>query len=112
MIERTCELAQAAATKNQKDKPPRVVVVGTRLDCVCPAESLLQKNHCLEEVFERYKHIIVRKSSQEVIFAMNAMVPEEEKRNECTCVLKMSFLMLRLFTLVMLKFQPDECYSI
>ena len=88
MIERTCELAQAAATKNQKDKPPRVVVVGTRLDCVCPEESLLQKNHRLEEVFERYKHIIVRKSSQEVIFAMNAMVPEGEERNEYTRVLQ------------------------
>ena len=88
MIERTCELAQAAATKNQKDKPPRVVVVGTCLDCVCPEESLLQKNHRLEEVFERYKHIIVRKSSQEVIFAMNAMVPEGEERNEYTCVLQ------------------------
>ena len=88
MIERTCELAQAAAMKNRKDKPPRVVVVGTCLDCVCPEESLLQKNHRLEEVFERYKHIIVRKSSQEVIFAMNAMAPEGEERNEYTCVLQ------------------------
>ena len=68
MIERTCELAQAAAAKNQKDHPPRVVIVATRLDCVCPEESLRRKNHRLEEVFERYKHIIVRKSSSEVIF--------------------------------------------
>ena len=88
MIERTCELAQAAATKHQKDNPPRVVIVATRLDCVCPGESLLQKNHRLEEVFERYKLIIVRKSSKEVIFAMNAMVPEGEERNEYTRVLQ------------------------
>ena len=88
MIERTCELAQAAATKNQEGHSPRVVVVATHLDCVCPAESLRQKNRCLEEVFERYKHIIVRKSSNEIIFAMNAMIPEGEVRKEYTCVLQ------------------------
>ena len=88
MIERTCELAQAAATKNQKDDPPRVVVVATRLDCVCPEESLEEKNCRLQEVFKRYKYIIVRKSSNEVIFAMNAMVPEGEVRNEYTRVLQ------------------------
>ena len=62
--------------------------MATSLDCVCPEESLLQKNHRLEEVFERYKHIIVRKSSQEIIFPMNAMVPEGEERNEYTRVLQ------------------------
>ena len=88
MIERTCELAQAAATKNQEDNPPKVVVVATRLDCVCPEEPLKEKNRRLEEVFERYKHIIVRKSSKEVIFDMNAMVPEGEERKEYTRVLQ------------------------
>ena len=88
MIERTCELAQAAAKKNQEDNPPRVVVVATRFDCICPEEPLKEKNRRLEEVFERYKHIIVRKSSKEVIFDMNAMVPEGEERKEYTRVLQ------------------------
>ena len=91
MIERRCELAQAAATKNQEGHSPRVVVVATCLDCVCPEESLLQKNCRLEEVFKRYKYIIVRKNSNEVIFAMNAMLPEGEVRKLYSCASECPF---------------------
>ena len=88
MIERTCELAQAAATTNPKGHCPWVMALGTHLDCICPEESLQEKNRRLQEVFERYKHIIVRTSGKEMIFAMNAMAPVGKERDEYTCVLQ------------------------
>ena len=88
MIQRTCELAEAARISSQKKGHPWVMVIATHLDCDCSKESLEEKNHCLRELLRRYKHVLITKSKDEVIFAMNAMATEGQERDEYTRLLQ------------------------
>ena len=88
MIQRTCELAEAARISSQKKGHPWVMVIATHLDCDCSKESLEEKNRRLRELLRRYKYVLITKSKDEVIFAMNAMAPKGQERNEYTRLLQ------------------------
>ena len=88
MIQRTCELAEAARISSQKKGHPWVMVIATHLDCDCSKESLQEKNCRLRELLRRYKYVLITKSKDEVIFAMNAMAPKGQERNEYTRLLQ------------------------
>ena len=82
MIERTCELANS-----NPENPQSVMIVGTRYDKKCE-ESLEEKNEQLEEIFQKYKHNIIRAGDGGIIFAMNAVTTDPEKRAEYTRILQ------------------------
>ena len=88
MIERTCELAEATRISNENKVRPWVMVIATHLDRNCSKESLEEKNHRLRELLSRYKHVLISKSNNEVIFAMNAMAPKGQERDEYTRLLQ------------------------
>ena len=88
MIQRTCELAEATRISSEKKAHPWVMVIATHSDCNCSKESLEEKNRRLRELLSRYKHVLISKSNDEVIFAMNAMAPKGQERDEYTRLLQ------------------------
>ena len=88
MIQRTCELAEATRISSENKVRPWVMVIATHSDCNCSKESLEEKNRRLRELLSRYKHVLISKSNDEVIFAMNAMAPEGQERDKYTRLLQ------------------------
>ena len=82
MIERTCELANS-----DPENPQSIMIVGTRDDKKCE-ESLEEKNKQLEEIFQKYKHNIIRAGNGGIIFAMNAVTSDPEERARYTRILQ------------------------
>ena len=82
IIERTCQLANS-----DPECPQWVMIVGTRLDQELLEESLAEKNEQLENVFQKYKNIIIPASDKSIIFAMNAVTDELDKREKYKCEL-------------------------
>ena len=92
MIQRTCELAEATRISSQEKICPWVMVIATHLDCECSEESLKEKNRRLQYLVDKYNCILIPKSKDEVIFAMNAMEPEGQERGEYTRLLQQHIL--------------------
>ena len=93
IIERTCQIAEAKAASGKC--VPSVMVVGTYKDKlrIFGKARLREINQELAKVHERYSHVLIRKSEDEVIFAMNAMAPVGKERQKYTeelqeCILK------------------------
>ena len=83
-IERACQMAEAQATSGKSI--PKVMVVGTHKDKLgINSEAKLKEiNKELTKVHQKYSRVLIRKSSDEVIFAMNAMAPDGEERQQYT----------------------------
>ena len=92
IIQRTCELAEATRISSENKVRPWVMVIATHLDCECSKESLKEKNSRLQYLVDKYDCILIPKSKDEVIFAMNAMAPEGQKRDEYTRLLQQQVL--------------------
>ena len=92
IIERTCELAEATRISSQDGFCPWVMVIATHLDCECPEESLKEKNRRLQYLVDKYDCILIPKSDDEVIFAMNAMAPKGQECDEYTRLLQQHIL--------------------
>ena len=62
------------------------MVVGTHKDKLgINSEAKLKEiNKELTKVHQKYSHVLIRKSSDEVIFAVNAMAPDGEERQQYT----------------------------
>ena len=92
-IERACQIAEAQAMSGKF--VPKVMVVGTHIDKLginCKAK-LKEINKELTKIHQKYNRVLIRKSKDEVIFAMNAMAPVGEERQQYTeelqaCILK------------------------
>ena len=95
MIHRTCELAEATRISSQEQVCPWVMVIATHLDCECSQESLKEKNCRLQYLVDKYNCILIPKSKNEVIFAMNAMAPKGLERGEYTRLLQQQVLQAR-----------------
>ena len=80
LVERVCQLA--------KTSKARVMVVGTRLNLEDKEEPLSKKNMLLSHLLEKYHDNLVPNKGGEVIFAINAMAPEKEKREEYSKMLR------------------------
>ena len=84
IIERACQMAEAQAIFGKS--VPKVMVVGTHKDKLgnnCEAK-LKEINKELTKVHQKYNRVLIRKSSNEVIFAVNAMAPDGEERQQYT----------------------------
>ena len=93
IIERTCQIAEAKAVSGKC--VPSVMVVGTYKDklWIFGKARLREINQELAEVHQRYNDVLIRKSEDEVIFAINAMAPVGIERQKYTeelqeCILK------------------------
>ena len=93
IIERACQIAEAQATT--RNFVPKVMIVGTRKDKLgINGEAILKEiNKELTKLHQKYNRVLIRKSTDEVIFAMNAMARDGEKRQQYTeelqeCILK------------------------
>ena len=84
IIERACQMAEAQATSGKS--VPKVMVVGTHKDKLgINSEAKLKEiNKELTKVHQKYNRVLIRKSSGEVIFAVNAMAPDGKKRQKYT----------------------------
>ena len=84
IIERACQMAEAQATSGKSI--PKVMVVGTHKDKLgINSEAKLKEiNKELTKVHQKYSRVLIRKSSDEVIFAVNAMAPDGEERQQYT----------------------------
>ena len=84
IIERACQMAEAQATSGKS--VPKVMVVGTHKDKLgINSEAKLKEiNKELTKVHQKYNRVLIRKSSDEVIFAVNAMAPDGEERQQYT----------------------------
>ena len=92
-IERACQIAEAQAMSGRF--VPKVIVVGTHKDKLgIDGEARLKEiNKELIKILQKYDHVLIRKSEDEVIFAVNAMAPVGEERQQYTeelqaCILK------------------------
>ena len=83
-IERACQMAEAQATSGKS--VAKVMVVGTHKDKLgINSEAKLKEiNKELTKVHQKYSRVLIRKSSDEVIFAVNAMAPDGEERQQYT----------------------------
>ena len=83
-IERACQMAEAQATSGKS--VPKVMVVGTRKDKlgINSKAKLKEINKELTKVHQKYSRVLIRKSSDEIIFAVNAMAPDGKKRQKYT----------------------------
>ena len=83
-IERACQMAEAQATSGKS--VPKVMVVGTHKDKlgINRKSKLIEINKELTKVHQKYSRVLIRKSSDEVIFAVNAMAPDGEERQQYT----------------------------
>ena len=83
-IERACQMAEAQATSGKS--VPKVMVVGTHKDKLgINSEAKLKEiNKELTKIHQKYSRVLIRKSSDEVIFAVNAMAPDGEERQQYT----------------------------
>ena len=93
IIERACQIAEAQATSRKF--VPKVMVVGTHKDKLgINGEAILKEiNKELTKIHQKYNRVLIRKSTDEVIFAMNAMAPVGKERQQYTeelqeCILK------------------------
>ena len=92
-IERACQIAEAQAMSGKF--VPKVMVIGTHKDKLgidCEAR-LKEINKELTKILQKYDRVLIRKSEDEVIFAVNAMAPVGEERQQYTeelqeCILK------------------------
>ena len=84
IIERACQMAEAQATSGKS--VPKVMVVGTHKDKLgINSEAKLKEiNKELTKIHQKYSRVLIRKSSDEVIFAVNAMAPDGEERQQYT----------------------------
>ena len=84
LIERACQMAKAQAISGKV--LPKVLVVGTHKDKLgSNSEAKIKKiNKELMEVLEKYDDILIRKSIDEVIFAVNSMAPVGKVRQQYT----------------------------
>ena len=84
LIERACEMAKAQAISGKV--VPKVLVVGTHKDKLgSNGEARIKKiNKELMEVLEKYDDILIRKSIDEIIFAVNCMAPIGKVRQQYT----------------------------
>ena len=96
-IERACQVAEAQAEAQQTSgkSVPKVMVVGTHKDNLgIDGETRLKEiNKELTKIHQKYNRVLIRKSTDEVIFAMNVMAPVGEERKQYTeelqeCILK------------------------
>ena len=92
-IERACQIAEAQATSRKF--VPKVMVVGTHKDKLgINGEARLKEiNEELTKVHQKYEDVLICKSEDEVIFAVNAMAPVGNERQQYTeelqdCILK------------------------
>ena len=92
-IERACQIAEAQAMSGKF--VPKVMVIGTHKDKLgIDGEARLKEiNKELMKLQQKYNRVLIRKSKDEVIFAMNAMAPVGEERQQYTeelqaCILK------------------------
>ena len=92
-IERACQIAEAQATSRKF--VPKVMVVGTHKDKLgINGEARLKEiNKELTKVHQKYKDVLICKSEDEVIFAVNAMAAVGKERQQYTeelqdCILK------------------------
>ena len=92
-IERACQIAEAKAMSGKF--VPKVMVVGTHKDKLgINGEARLKEiNKELMKLHQKYNRVLIRKSKDEVIFAVNAMAPVGEERQQYTeelqdCILK------------------------
>ena len=92
-IERACQIAEAQAMSGKF--VPKVIVIGTHKDKLgIDGEARLKEiNKELTKLHQKYNRVLIRKSEDEVIFAMNAMAPVGEERQQYTeelqaCILK------------------------
>ena len=92
-IERACQIAEAQAMSRKF--VPKVMVVGTHKDKLgINGEARLKEiNKELTKIHQKYDRVLIRKSEDEVIFAVNAMAPVGEERQQYTeelqdCILK------------------------
>ena len=83
-IERACQMAEAQATSGKS--VPKVMVVGTHKDKlgINRKSKLKAINKELTKVHQKYSRVLIRKSSDEVIFAVNAMAPDGKERQQYT----------------------------
>ena len=93
IIERACQIAEAQATSGKF--VPKVMVVGTHKDKlrINSKAKLKEINKELTKLHQKYNRVLIRKSEDEVIFAVNTMVPVGKKRQQYTeelqeCILK------------------------
>ena len=92
-IERACQIAEAQAMSGKF--VPKVMVIGTHKDKLgidCEAR-LKEINKELMKLHQKYNRVLIRKSKDEVIFAVNAMAPVGKERQQYTeelqdCILK------------------------
>ena len=84
IIERACQIAEAQATSRKF--VPKVMVVGTHKDKLgINGEAILKDiNKELTKLHQKYNRVLIRKSTDEVIFAMNAMAPVGKERQQYT----------------------------
>ena len=84
IIERACQMAEAQATSGKS--VPKVMVVGTHKDKLgINSEAKLKEiNNEPTKVHHQHSRVLIRKSSDEVIFAVNAMAPDGEERQQYT----------------------------
>ena len=92
-IERACQIAEAKAMSGKF--VPKVMVVGTHKDKLgINGKARLKKiNEELRKVHQKYDRVLICKSEDEVIFAVNAMAPVGKERQQYTeelqdCILK------------------------
>ena len=92
-IERACQIAEAQAMSGKF--VPKVMVIGTHKDKLgIDGEARLKEiNKELTKLHQKYNRVLIRKSKEEVIFAMNAMAPVGEELQQYTeelqaCILK------------------------
>ena len=92
-IERACQIAEAKAMSGKL--VPKVMVVGTHKDKLgINGEARLKEiNKELTKIHQKYDRVLMCKSEDEVIFAVNAMAPVGKERQQYTeelqdCILK------------------------
>ena len=92
-IERACQIAEAQGASRKFI--PKVMVVGTHKDKLgINGEARLKEiNKELRKVHQKYKDVLICKSEDEVLFAVNAMAPVGKERQQYTeelqdCILK------------------------
>ena len=83
-IERACQIAEAQAMSGKF--VPKVMVVGTHKDKLgINSKARLKKiNEELRKIHQKYRRVLIRKSDDEIIFAVNAMAPVGEERQQYT----------------------------
>ena len=83
-IERACQIAEAQAMSGKF--VPKVMVVGTHKDKLgINSKARLKKiNEELRKIHQKYRRVLIRKSDDEIIFAVNAMAPVGKERQQYT----------------------------